>query len=351
MNIYQIFWDLPTRRQGFALPMCIIAVAGLMLLLVGMLTVMSLERKTARSYSDLARAEFAMEAGKELAVSQITGFLKRTDVGGAAFTTWSYHAGAEENPPTPVSRGSLLALTAGRPEFDIGTTGGNPFLEAANTEWLGTSDGDPDVLLADFQAKSVDVFDFNENFALGEMNGVCLARWRDLGTDSAGRRTRFAVWVDDETSRLDVTKIGTKDREDGISPAEIPFFEAGKLVAAEKEAQGFWRTAASARTSLDETRYPKELSFASTAFSRGYDVLAFAPSHAEAGAAEKNGFQLPLRRRPETEPKLDWPPHRWRRGRARGALDRVDGQWGGRLFQKTEPQLLARCYWRKYARA
>ena len=287
--------------NGFALPMTIIAVAGLTLLLIGLMTVLTLERKTARSYSDAARADLAVESGLAVTIGQITNFLNRPDVTGAAFATWAYHPGGETTP------GTLLALTTGRPEFDDGTTAGNSFLTADNTEWLGTSGGDPDKLLADFLAGSEEVFDFNANNALGAMNGACLARWQDFSTDSKGRKMRFAVWVDDESSRLDVTQIGTLVREDGNSPAEIPFFEVGKLEDDDTADQEFWLTGDSARVSLGNTEFPKELSGGATSFSRGYDVLAYTPSYAEAGASEENGYPLPLRG--SLKRNLNWSGH------------------------------------------
>lgn len=289
------------RRPGIALPMTIIAIAGLALLLIGMLTVLTLERKTARSYSDAARADLAVESGLAVTIAQISNFLNRPHVTGAAFATWAYHPGGETTP------GTLLALTAGRPEFNNGTTSGSPFLSADNTEWLGTCGGDPDKLLADFLIESEDVFDFNANDALGAMNGVCLARWQEFDTDSQGRKMRFAVWVDDESSRLDVTQIGTRVREDGNSPAEIPFFEVGKLEDDDAADQEFWLTADSARVSLAGTKFPEELSGGSTSFSRGYNVLAFTPSYAEVGSSEENGYQLPLRGR--LKRNLNWSGH------------------------------------------
>ena len=276
-------------RPGLALPMTIIAVAGLTLLLVGLMTVLTLERKTARSYSDAARADLAVESGLAVTIAQITNFLNRPDVAGAAFATWAYHPGGGTTP------GHLLALTAGRPDFDNGTTGGTPYLSLSNTQWLGTAGDNPDTLLADFQSGNSDVIDFNAKNALGEQNGLCLARWQTISTDPDGRQTRYAVWVDDETSRLDVSQIGTLDREDGASLAEIPFFEAGKLNPEIADGRVDWRTPGTARIFLDETRFPKELSFASTSFSRGYDVLAYSPSFAETGISQENGYQLPLR--------------------------------------------------------
>jgi hypothetical protein len=289
------------KRPGFALPMTIIAIAGLTLLLIGLLTVISLERKTARSYSDAARADLAVESGLAVATEQITSFLKRTDVTGAAFTTWAYHPGGVSTP------GSLLALTSGRPEFDIGTTAGSPYLSTTNTTWLGTAGDDPDKLFADYASGSKDVFNFNSKNALGTLTGACLARWQNFGTDPEGRQIRYAVWVDDESSRLDVTQIGTKTREDGLITAEIPFFSAGLLTGADAAKQAGWRTGDMAGVSLGDAKFPKELSVVSTAFNRGYDVLAHTPSFAQAGASQKNGFDLPLRGRKKRN--LNWIGH------------------------------------------
>jgi hypothetical protein len=289
------------KRPGFALPMTIIAIAGLTLLLIGLLTVLSLERKTARSYSDAARADLAVESGLAVTTEQITSFLKRPEVTGAAFATWAYHPGGESTP------GYLLALTSGRPEFDIGTTAGSPYLSADNTIWLGTTGDDPDELFADFTSGSSDVIDFNAKNALGSMTGACLARWQNFATDPEGRQLRYAVWVDDESSRIDVTQIGTEAREDGSSPAEIPFFEAGLLAGDDAAKQAGWRTGDTAGVTLGDARFPTELSFVATAFSRGYDVLAHTPGYAQLGASDKNGHQLPLRGR--LKRNLNWSGH------------------------------------------
>jgi hypothetical protein len=290
-----------SHRHGFALPMTIIAIAGLTLLLIGLLTVISLERKTARSYSDSARADLAVESGLAVATEQITRFLKRTDVTGAAFTTWAYHPGGVSTP------GSLLALTSGRPEFDIGTTAGSPYLSTTNTTWLGTAGDDPDRLFADFASGSKDVFNFNAKNALGTLTGACLARWQNFGTDSEGRQIRYAVWVDDETARLDVTQIGGADRVDGNTPSEFPFFDIGKLAAADAAKQASWRTGDSPRARLDQTKFPQNLSGGATAFSRGYDVLAHTPSFAQEGTFQRNGYQLPLRG--TAKRNLNWSGH------------------------------------------
>lgn len=269
--------------------MSIIAIAGLTLLLIGMLTVMSLERKTARSYSNAARADLAVESGEQFAIEQITNFLKRSDVGGAAFTTWAYHPGGGTN------LAFVHALTAGRPEFDDGTTNGAPYLNNANTIWLGTAGNDPDTLWADYQKASDQVVDLNADFSLGAVNGKCLARWVEYATDPAGNRMRYAVWVDDETSRLDVTRIGRKPRGAGVSPAEIPFYSIGELDEDAQTAQTTWRTGGSARSALGTAKFPGDHYGSYTSFSKGYDVIAYGPTFADTGKTTENGFQLPLR--------------------------------------------------------
>lgn len=288
-------------RRGFILPLAIIGMAGILILMISLLSLSTLERKTARAYSNGTRAEFAMVAGEEYVIGQIMDFLSRPEVGGAAFSTWAYHPGEESEP------GHLLALTSGRPEFDNGSTAGAPFLDAANTEWLGTIGGDPDALMDDFQTEGENIFNFNADGALGQMLGACLARWQEIGTDARGRRMRFAVWVDDESSRLDVTRIAELEREDGNNTAEIPFFGQGKLASEDAAKRKFWLTGNTARVFLGDTKMPMELSEAVTSFNRGYDVLAFTPSFTETGASEENGFPLPLRGRAKRN--VNWSGH------------------------------------------
>lgn len=121
---------------------------------------------------------------------------------------------------------------------------------------------------------------------------------------------RYAVWVDDESSRIDVTQIGTKAREDGLVTAEIPFFAEGVLTKEDAEKQTTWRTGDTAGVEvvgLGATKFPKDLSYVATAFSRGYDVLAHTPSYAQSGSTQKNGYDLPLRGRAKRN--LNWNGH------------------------------------------
>lgn len=67
------------QRRGFALPMTVMALAGMMLLLIALLSLLTLERKTARSYSDATRADMAVESGLADAIATISPVAGRDD--------------------------------------------------------------------------------------------------------------------------------------------------------------------------------------------------------------------------------------------------------------------------------
>jgi hypothetical protein len=58
--------------HGIALPMTLLAISALVVLLLGMLAILGIERKTTRAYSDLTRAELALESGLANALSVIS---------------------------------------------------------------------------------------------------------------------------------------------------------------------------------------------------------------------------------------------------------------------------------------
>ncbi len=272
-----------------------------MLLLVALLTIVPLERKSARSYSNAVRAELALESGFALACEQMSSFLIRPEVGGASFTTWQYNQGEEDH------QSQLLALTAGRPQLVDGTSSGALYLNNANTIWLGTVGESPDALYDEFKSADSNVIDLNLEYPLRDDDILCLARWQNLPSSTNGQQLRFAVWIEDETSRLDISQIGRVDREDGLSPAEIPFFGLKKLEEATTSAQIHWKTPESVRTILSDTDLPQTFSTAATAFSHGYNVLTHAPIYSAGGISEKNGFQLPLRG--TAKRNLNWNGH------------------------------------------
>ncbi|OYV03639.1 MAG: hypothetical protein CFE26_21110, partial [Verrucomicrobiales bacterium VVV1] len=55
----------PRFRAGFTLPAVLVIASALLLLAIGLLLIVGIERKTARSYLDRQRAELTARAGLE----------------------------------------------------------------------------------------------------------------------------------------------------------------------------------------------------------------------------------------------------------------------------------------------
>jgi len=255
---------------GFALPMVMIALAGLVLLMMGMLVATRLERTSARAYSDAYRAELAVESGLNHFEAQVESFLERGSVGGADFSTWAYYPSAGEE-------SYAVGLSSGRPSAE-----GVSWLSDSNTLWLGTV-GDPD----ETHAASSDierVVDLNRagHFAPGW--GPMRTRWESIKDKSV--TYRYAVWVDDESSRVDLTKAGGAERDRGIGASElgIPGFDR-PLDGPQLAEQKYWLTPTMAGISLGE-QLPRELDFFLTTANSGYEVLAHAPAYVSGPVAD-----------------------------------------------------------------
>lgn len=211
------------KRHGFALPMTVIAVAGLTLLLVGLLTVLSLERKTARSYSDAARADLAVESGLAVALASLSEIAGRDD--SIVFRI--------EDPIEP-------SVTANeRPNglreqfftfgavFENGSWRGIPLYSGATAFFPGnraiaTNAGSP--VLAELTG-----FLTSSPVALTtpglHEHAVPRAKWVDMPSDpDANTTSRYAWWVEDLGGRIDGRLAGSEPREEGKSAAEIPLF-------------------------------------------------------------------------------------------------------------------------------
>ncbi len=202
----------PISRKGFALPMSIIAVAGLMMLLVGMLTVMSLERKTARSYSDAARAEMALESGLSAALASVkevaardNSIIFRLDDPVAptlsdsarplGFREQFFTYGAVFNPTNPTTPA-------------IGNWRAIPLFSGSTEIGAGSSAITTTPLLAELTDYVKDA----EVLGTTTVNDQTIprARWVDVpATDAKGYSFRYAYWIEDLSGRIDGTNAGS----------------------------------------------------------------------------------------------------------------------------------------------
>lgn len=246
---------------GFALPMTIIAVAGLTLLLVGLLTVLSLERKTARSYSDNARADLAAESGLAVALATLSEIASRDD-------SIVFRIEDPLEPTVPATDRPLgfreQFFTYGA-VFEKGAWRGIPLFSGEPESNLGESRIDAKDLttsLSAYVAEATAIGTTTEHDA-----NIPRAKWVEIpSSDPDGYDMRYAFWIEDLAGRIDGKTAGTIPRGEGLSPAEINYATILDPQAADPAlppqliaARGNLRTSASLRTVFDSSTEAKLL--------------------------------------------------------------------------------------------
>lgn len=209
----------PTKPAGFALPMTIIAVAGLTLLLVGLLSVLTLERKTARSYSDSSRADFAVESGLATAVAALTDIALRDD-------SIVFRLDDPAEPTVPADdrpsgfREQFFTYGAIHDGTRWNTT---PLFSGAPAMQAGERLIDTSTLIEGLSAYTQDAMMIG---GLTEHDqSVPRAKWVEVPAGGAGDYSfRYAYWIEDLAGRIDGVNAGSEAREMGRSAAELPLF-------------------------------------------------------------------------------------------------------------------------------
>lgn len=205
-------------KNGFALPMTIIAIGGLILLLIGMVTILTLERKTARSYSDAARADLAVESGFAVALASIMEIAGRDD--SLIFRL--------EDPiePTITDEDRPLGyreqfFTYGA-VFEEGAWRGIPLFSGEPETALGSRELDTEPLklqLTSYASEAVAIGRITEH----DQN-IPRAKWVDVPSNHPnGYDFRYAYWIEDLGGRIDGKNAGTEERGSGIGPQEINY--------------------------------------------------------------------------------------------------------------------------------
>ncbi len=209
-----------TGSPGIALPMTIIAIAGLALLLIGLLTVLTLERKTARSYSDAARAELAVESGLATALATLTEVAKRDD-------TIVFRIEDPTVPTVPSSERPLgfreQFFTYGA-IFETGAWRAIPFFSGASETSVGTSELQANILIPSLTAYSADASPLG---SLTEHDqNIPRAKWVEIPADPSDPKDytfRYAFWIEDLSGRIDGRNAGKFPRSEGLSTAELDY--------------------------------------------------------------------------------------------------------------------------------
>lgn len=242
------------RPAGFALPMTIIAIAGLTLLLVGLLTVLGLERKTARSYSDSARADLAVESGLAHALGILSEVAARDD--SVVFRIEDPVQPQVPSPERPLGyREQFFTYGA---IHDGGSWRGIPLFSGAQETTLGPREIQATQLAAPLAAFSPDAVQIG-GISLHDQN-IPRAKWVEVpSSDPDGYDFRYAFWIEDLGGRIPGASAGAEEPGEVLSTAELQFqtildpaTDSGPLPAAMDGNRGSIRTSATLRQLLAE---------------------------------------------------------------------------------------------------
>lgn len=205
-------------KQGIALPMTLISIAALLLLLIGMLVVFGLERKTARSYSDATRAEFALESGLAEALVNLAEISCRDD-------SIIFRMDDPEQPRVATDQrpfGYREQFYTHGAVFKNGAWQVIPLFSHQQRLNMETSRIDASVLhpLLSAYSKSAETL-----IPIGDHDQhIPRAQWTELPNASQTSDEpilRYAYWIEDLGGRLDGKHIGAEVRNLGLTTAEV----------------------------------------------------------------------------------------------------------------------------------
>ena len=198
--------------RGFALPMTILAISGLMLMLIGLLSMLTLERKTARSYSNATRADMALQSGLADAIATIAPIASRDD-------TLVFRI---DDPSTTTGSSTKQKFYTYGAQYDTGKKNWRilPFVSGLKEITAGAKTPDTTLIAAalkNFTAKELTRQRDNDPT-------IPQAAWVGLDNTNAPYDMRYAWWVEDLTGRLDGRNAGADPRLLGLGPTETGLF-------------------------------------------------------------------------------------------------------------------------------
>lgn len=238
--------------------MTLITLGALLLLLLGMLTVFGLERKTARSYSDATRAELALESGLADALAILSEISCRDDT--IVFRI--------DDPLQPIITSDERPLgyreqffTVGA-IFDDGKWQAIPLFSNSNRLTLGSREidaGELKIPLSDYSGSAHSLIPITKHDST-----VPRAKWIELPNETDQPNSpilRYAFWIEDLSGKIDGRHAGTEFRNHGKSTAELDFstllepgLSHGHMPGVMDEKRDAIRTSATLRQLLDEPK-------------------------------------------------------------------------------------------------
>ena len=197
--------------------MTVMALAGMMLLLVSLLALLALERKTARSYSDATRAEMAVESGLADAIATISPVAGRDDT-----LVFRIDDPAQPLVPATATQPSREQFFTFGAQYDTGRRLWRvlPFVSGLREISGGATQIDGTAL-----TNQLRTFTTENLISLGNYDRqVPRAAWVNVTAPDAPYTTRFAWWVEDLGGRIDGANAAAEPRNLGQSPREINYY-------------------------------------------------------------------------------------------------------------------------------
>lgn len=205
------------QQRGFALPMTIMAIAGMMLLLVGTLSVFTLERKTARSYSHSARAEMAVESGLADAIATLSPIAAVDD--SLVFRVDDPDQPLIEATGNQPSREQFFTFGA---QFDLQRQQWRvlPLVSGVKERYAGDRRIDGPALAHSLRVAHLPTIVSMNRYDRNVPRGA----WVDVPESGSSHTVRYAWWVEDLSGRLDGIRAATEPRGESLGPQEIQYF-------------------------------------------------------------------------------------------------------------------------------
>lgn len=200
------------RTAGFTLPAVLVVAAAMLILAIGLLALINIERKTARSFADSKRAELAARAGLE----DFRAIL-RAETANDEFLVIG--ATPPTTPPVGLEAPSHLFIARGEGGGDSVKYRYLPLFSSNTLPPTGTQ----------LEAPAIEEIGEGEGSGFAAIAGP---PWLDKPrvewipvTDSKGALVaRYAYWVEDLQGKIDATTAGNDDGEGGLHTRNVwPF--------------------------------------------------------------------------------------------------------------------------------
>jgi|GEM_PF-76649 len=271
VNSKQKTVNLPHRpgRNGFAIISTLLVLTVLTIMVVAFLQSMRIERLTARSYLNKTRADFAAEAATVVAAGKIkklesTVYAALFEAQGAEASPYLFLARRAGVPGAVVQYERIPLFSSARQDSEFNTLGTSALIISGVTVSDQTSTGSP-VIHSLTNASDVTIninkasgtqplgrIGLWQGSTIGSADDLPLpVNWIYLKDDEGAVVGRYAYWVDDETSKINLTTAGnlrgpgnTHLRKDGYNLDEVSLQPLVDLGAPANEVRALIRSRA-----------------------------------------------------------------------------------------------------------